>query len=385
MIYLDNAATSWPKPESVYETLGNFLRTAGANPGRAGHRMAVAAAEAVGRTRSLLKTLINAESADRVVFTHNATDSLNLAIHGLLRTGDHAITTTMEHNSVLRPLHALERQGVELTIVPADPLGYVNPQDVEDAIKPSTRLIAMAHASNVTGAVMPIAVIAAMARRRGVLLLVDAAQTIGAQTIDVQALGVDLLAFPGHKGLLGPTGTGGLYISPNVNIDHFQPLRSGGTGIQSEDTEQPLALPFRYEAGTVNTAGIAALGEGVSFVLGRGVDRIAGDEASCMDRLKAGLRAIPGVRLFDVSPSLQQAAVLSFVIDGWSPADAGAVLDQSFDIACRVGLHCAPLTIETIGALPRGTIRMSPGPFTTDDDIDGAISAVTELAASPLS
>jgi cysteine desulfurase family protein len=385
MIYLDNAATSWPKPECVYETLGSFLRTAGANPGRAGHRMAVAAAETVARTRNLLTTLINAESVDRVVFTHNATDSLNLAIHGLLRSGDHAITTSMEHNSVLRPLHTLEREGIRLTIVRADPAGYVDPAQIEEAIGADTRLIAMTHASNVTGAVMPIAEIATIARKHGVLLLVDAAQTIGARAIDVQALGVDLLAFPGHKGLLGPTGTGGLYIGPNVDIERFQPLRSGGTGVQSEDTEQPLALPFRYEAGTVNTAGIAALGEGVSYVLDRGVEEITETEEARMELLRNGLRAITGVQLFDVSPAAEQAAVLSFVIDGWTPADAGAVLDQSFDIACRVGLHCAPLTIETIGAMPRGTIRMSPGPFTTDGDIDGAISAVAELAASPLS
>lgn len=384
MIYLDNAATSWPKPEPVYEALGNFLRTAGANPGRAGHRMAVAAAEAIARTRQLIATLINAEASERVVFTHNATDSLNLAIQGLLKPGDHAITTSMEHNSVIRPLRALERQGADLTIVAADAHGYVDPTDIEQAIRPETRLIAMTHASNVTGAVMPIADIAEIARRHSVLLLVDAAQTIGAREIDVQNLGVDLLAFPGHKGLLGPTGTGGLYIGPRVDIEQFEPLRSGGTGVQSEDAEQPLTLPFRYEAGTVNTAGIAALGEGVIFVLEQGVARIAQDEEARMAQLRAGLGAINGVCLFEVSPRAEQAAVLSFVINGWTPADAGAVLDQSFDIACRVGLHCAPLTIETIGAMPRGTIRLSPGPFTTEDDIDGAVSAVAELAASPL-
>lgn len=384
MIYLDNAATSWPKPEPVYEALGNFLRTAGANPGRAGHRMAVAAAESIARTRRQIATLINAELPDRVVFTHNATDSLNLAIHGLLGPGDHAITTSMEHNSVIRPLRALERQGMSLTVVAADHFGVVDPAAVEAALRPETRLIAMTHASNVTGAVMPIADIAEIARRHNVLLLVDAAQTVGAREIDVQSLGVDLLAFPGHKGLLGPTGTGGLYIGSRVDIEQFQPLRSGGTGVQSEDTEQPLALPYRYEAGTVNTPGIAALGEGVSFVLNRSVAQIAADEEARMTQLRDGLRAIEGVRLFEISPRAEQAAVLSFVIDGWTPADAGAVLDQTFDIACRVGLHCAPLTIETIGAMPRGTIRLSPGPFTTEDDIDGAISAVGELAASPL-
>ena len=384
MIYLDNAATSWPKPESVYETLGSFLRTAGANPGRAGHRMAVEAAETISRTRRSIALLLNANEPEQIVFTANATDSLNLAIHGLLRSGEHAITSSMEHNSVIRPLRAHERHDGELTIVSANELGVIDPVAVEDAMRPNTRLIAVTHASNVTGAVLPIAELAEIARRHGTLLLVDAAQTIGARTIDVQALGVDLLAFPGHKGLLGPTGTGGLYIGPRVDLERFEPLRSGGTGIHSEDDDQPMTLPWRYEAGTVNTVGIAALGAGVSYVLERGVEAIGEHEEALMDRLKAGLRATSGVRLFETEPGVLPAAVVSFTIEGWRPADAGAVLDTSFDIACRVGLHCAPLAIATIGAGERGTIRFSPGPFTTQEDIERALEAVAELAASPM-
>jgi selenocysteine lyase/cysteine desulfurase len=202
--------------------------------------------------------------------------------------------------------------------------------------------------------------------------------------IDVQALGVDLIGFPGHKGLLGPTGTGGLYIGPRVDLERFTPLRSGGTGIFSEAEEQPLLLPYRYEAGTVNTAGIAALGEGVDYVLTRGASAIWEHETALTATLAAGLQTIDGVTVFPVPEQTGRAAVVSFTIDGWTPADAGAVLDQSFDLACRVGLHCAPMMIETIGAMPRGTIRFSPGPFSTASEIDQAVEAVRELASSPL-
>lgn len=384
MIYLDNAATSWPKPESVYETLGSFLRDAGANPGRSGHKMAVAAANAVSSTREKIARLINAEEPERVVFTSNATDSLNLAINGLLKPGDHVITSSMEHNSTIRPIRALEQHGVSFTAVRATTDGYIDPAEIKRAIQPNTKLIALTHASNVTGAIVPAAEIAGVAHAAGVLFLIDGAQTVGALPIDVQALGVDLIGFPGHKGLLGPTGTGGLYIGPRVDLERFTPLRSGGTGIFSEAEEQPMILPYRYEAGTVNTAGIAALGQGVDYVQQRGVDDIWAHEAMLVSALVAGLEAIEGVTVFPAPTQTGRAAVVSFTIDGWTPADAGAVLDQSFDIACRVGLHCAPLTIETIGAMPRGTIRFSPGPFTTAPEIDQAIEAVRELASSPL-
>jgi cysteine desulfurase family protein len=384
MIYLDNAATSWPKPESVYETLGNFLREAGANPGRSGHKMAVAAASAVSATREKIAKLLNAEEPERVVFTSNATDSLNLAINGLLKPGDHVITSSMEHNSTIRPIRALEQQRVAYTAVRATADGYIDPGEVKRAIRPNTRLIALTHASNVTGALVPAAEIAEVARAANVLFLLDGAQTVGAVPIDVQELGADLIGFPGHKGLLGPTGTGGLYIGPRVDLERFTPLRSGGTGIFSEADEQPMILPYRYEAGTVNTAGIAALGEGVEYLHTRGVDNVWAHEAALTAALAAGLEAIDGVTVFPVPAQTGRAAVISFTIEGWTPADAGAVLDQSFDIACRVGLHCAPLTIETIGAMPRGTIRFSPGPFSTATEIDQAIEAVSELASSPL-
>ncbi len=383
MIYLDNAATSWPKPQAVYDTLGTFLQDAGANPGRAGHRMAVAAAAAIAETRLALARLLNAQSPSRVIFTSSATDGLNLAILGLLRSGDHAITTTMEHNSVSRPLSLAADAGAEVTKVPVAAHGVVKPEDIADAILPNTRLIAMTHASNVTGAIQPVGSVAEIARERGLLLLVDGAQTVGAMPVDVEALGIDLLAFPGHKGLMGPPGTGGLYIGPRVEPGHLPPLRAGGTGLRSEDDHQPDELPWRYESGTLNTVGIAALGAGIRWVAREGIERIKDRERLLTARLIDGLNAIPGVTVYrpDGNPAETQAAVVSFTLEGWEPAEIGAILDQSFEIACRTGLHCAPDACRTIGAFPQGTVRFSPGPFTTSEEIDAAIGALTEIAA----
>ncbi len=383
MIYLDNAATSWPKPEGVYETLGAFLRHAGANPGRAGHRMAVDAAAALAETRLLLARLMNAGAPDRVLFAQSATDALNLAIKGILRPGDRVVTTTMEHNAVTRPLRAMSERGVQVTKVRCPGHGVIEPADVAAAAD-GARLIIAGHASNVTGAVQPIADLAEIARRAGAWLLVDAAQTFGALPLDVQALGIDLMAFPGHKALLGPPGTGGLYVGPRVDMDDLVPIREGGTGLNSEDDLLPRVWPVRYESGTANTVGVAALGTALRFVADIGVEAICQREQALTERLVSGLVDTPGVRVFRPSRRAHQAAVVSFVIDGWTPADAGAVLDESFDIACRTGLHCAPDACHTIGAFPGGTIRFSPGYFTTDEEIEAALSAVAELAASPL-
>ncbi len=241
----------------------------------------------------------------------------------------------------------------------------------------------MTHASNVTGAIQPVAEIARIAQERGVLLLVDGAQTVGALPVDVEALGVDLLAFPGHKGLLGPPGTGGLYIGPRVEPSTLSPLRAGGTGLRSEDDHQPDDLPWRYESGTLNTVGVAALGAGIRWVSAEGIDQIRDREGQFTARLIAGLEGVSGVKLYRPggAPAETQAAVVSFTIDGWDPAEIGAILDQSFEIACRTGLHCAPDACRTIGAFPQGTVRFSPGPFTTEEEIDAAIAAVSEIAA----
>ncbi|MFL5761684.1 MAG: aminotransferase class V-fold PLP-dependent enzyme [Thermomicrobiales bacterium] len=385
MIYLDNAATSWPKPLQVYQTLATFLQRAGANPGRASHRMAVDAATALLETRASIARLINAERPEQIVFSLNATDALNLAIRGLIRLGDRVITTSMEHNSVTRPLRAMADLGAEVVKVRASFDGVIDVNCLCRAAQKNVRLIAITHASNVNGAIQPIAEIAEIAREVGAYLLVDGAQTVGAMPVDVQALGIDLLAFPGHKALMGPPGTGGLYISPRVDLGEFEPQRAGGTGFNSEEEVQPCSLPERYESGTNNTVGIAALGAGVEFILDQGVDAIWEHDRSLVQQLTDGFSMIDGVHVVPSGSGCQTAAVVSFTIDGWQPADVGAALDQSFDIACRTGLHCAPDSCRTLGVFPTGTVRFSPGFFTTPEDVDTAIAAIAEIAGSPLS
>ena len=384
MIYLDNAATSWPKPPAVHATLGTFLQTLGANPGRAGHQMAVGAAAAIADTRLHLARLIGADSPERVIFTASATESLNLAILGLLHPGDHAVTTTMEHNSVVRPLAVMTGRGVAVTKVPAASNGLIDPAMIAAAVSSRTRLIVATHASNVNGAVQPIAALAEIAHAIGAWLLVDGSQTVGSMPVDVEADGIDLLAFPGHKGLLGPPGTGALVLGTRVDPSELEPTRSGGTGLRSEDDAQPLTLPFRYESGTANTVGIAALGAALTFVQEIGVAAIQDHESALTTSLFAGLDAIPGVRVIPSSDPGPRAAVVSFLIDGWEPSDVGAILDQSFGIACRTGLHCAPDACRTLGVFPAGTVRFSPGWFTTSKEIDAAVAAVGEIATSPL-
>ncbi len=384
MIYLDNGATSWPKPEVVYETLANFLRTAGANPSRGSHVMANRAAATLYETRVKIARLLGAPDPKRVIFASNATDALNLAIKGILNPGDHAVTTVMEHNSVRRPLRSLQSSGVTVTKVHADKKGFVSVDDVAKAIRPETRLIAMTHASNVNGAIQPVADVAQIARDRGILLLVDAAQTTGSIPFTMEEIGADLLAFPGHKGLMGPTGTGGLILGPRVSTDDLATVREGGTGGNSEEDVQPDELPTRYEAGTLNTVGFAALGAALDVVGEVGVDAIFRHEQEITTRLIDGLAEIPGVRVLSPDDENRRAAVVSFTVEGWEPSDLGAALDSNFEIACRTGLHCAPEACEALGAFPFGTIRFSPGYFTTAEEIDEAIGAVSELARAAL-
>ena len=384
MIYLDNAATSWPKPPSVYATLGSFLQTAGANPGRSGHRMAALAAATIDDTRRKLARLFSVSDPRRVVFACNATDALNLAIKGILSSGDHALTTVMEHNSVRRPLRALEVLGVSTSKVGADAEGFVDPAAVRDALRPNTRLVAITHASNVNGAIQPIADIAEVTRRHGAFLLVDAAQTAGVLPLAMEQLGIDLLAFPGHKALMGPPGTGGLAMGPRVDVDDLEPIREGGTGGNSEEDIQPRELPARYEAGTLNTVGIAALGTALDFVLETGVAVLGSHDREMTTRLIDGLQATPGTHVLSPGDPRRRAAVVSFTVDGWEPADLGATLDDAFDVACRTGLHCAPEACDALGTLPYGTVRLSPGFFTTAAEIDDAVEAVRELAKASL-
>lgn len=381
MIYLDNAATSWPKPPEVLAAMARFMTEVGANPGRSGHRLSVEAGRIVYAAREAVAQLFNAPDPLRVVFGLNATEGINLALRGLLRPGDHVVTSSMEHNSVMRPLRALEREGVEVTVVPCSPEGMLDPQAVLAALRPDTRLVVLNHASNVTGTILPVAEVGrALRKMNGPLLLVDAAQSGGAVPIDVQADGIDLLAFTGHKSLYGPTGTGGLIIGERVPLEEFRPLIRGGTGSRSEREEQPDFLPDMCESGTPNAVGLAGLKAGVRWVLERGVEAIRAHEVELSQRLSDGLREIPGVTVYGPADARMRTAVVSFNIAGMEPSEVGMRLDEEYGIMCRVGLHCAPSAHRTIGTFPSGTVRFALGAFNTREEVDTALWAVARLA-----
>ncbi len=381
MIYLDNAATSWPKPPEVIEAMARFMAEVGANPGRSGHRLSVEASRVVYAARQVVAQLFNAPDPLRVAFGLNVTEALNLALRGLLRPGDHVVTGSMEHNSVMRPLRALERQGVELTVVNCTAQGVLDPRDVEAAIRPNTRLIALNHASNVIGTTLPVAEVGRIARQRDVLLLVDAAQSGGAYPIDVQADQIDLLAFTGHKGLLGPTGAGGLVVGGRVDVAQMAPLKRGGTGSRSEHEEQPDFLPDCFESGTPNAVGLAGLAASVRWILARGVDQIRAHEVALTRRLIDGLCSINGVTVYGTHDAELQTATVSFNVAGLEPSDVGLRLDEEFAIMSRVGLHCAPAAHKTMGTFPIGTVRFGLSVFNTADEVDAAVRAIEKLAA----
>ena len=377
MPYLDNAATSWPKPPQVYQAIDSYMRETAANPGRSGHRMAVAAASVVEETRVLLANLFNSPDHRRVIFTLNCTDALNIALKGLLKPGDHVLVDAMSHNSLVRPLNRLAREGVKVTYVPPDPeLGCITTTALTRAIRKDTRLLAVTHASNVHGVMQPLHECGLFAREHHLVFLVDAAQTAGIYPIDVQADFIDLLAFPGHKSLFGPMGTGGLYVSPGVELDS---LREGGTGFNSEEEEQPLELPYRHESGTPNAPGIAGLGAGVKYILERGIDSIRDHEKALMRLLIAGLQEIDGAVVYCSGNEASQAAVVSFNVEEGDPGELGVILDQAFDIQTRSGLHCAPSTHKVLGTFPRGTVRISLGCFNTEEDIDLTLNGLRQI------
>jgi cysteine desulfurase family protein len=378
VIYLDNAATSWPKPPAVAASIVEFLDHNAGNPGRSGHAMALAAGAVVAAARAHLAGLFGAADPARIVFTLNATDALNSALWGLLRPGDRVVTTSMEHNAVVRPLHALAERGVAVTRVPCATDGTLDLADLEDALRSEPcRLVAMTHASNVVGTILPAREAARLAHEHGALFLLDAAQTAGALPIDVREMEIDLLAVPGHKALLGPTGTGALYVAPGIRLT---PLRQGGTGTRSDEERQPEELPAALEAGTLNTVGIAGLGAALAYLRERGVRAIRADEAALAARLMDGLRTVPRLRVHGTGDPERQVATVSVSLEGWDPLDLAAALDSSFGIAVRSGLHCAPLAHRTVGTFPGGTVRLSPGPFSTADDVDHAVAALWKLA-----
>jgi cysteine desulfurase/selenocysteine lyase len=377
-VYLDNAATSFPKPETVYQALDAFARRHLANPGRAGHKMALAAERMLDEGRHLLNQLFHGREPERFVFTLNCTDALNMAFKGVLSDDDHVVTTDLEHNSVSRPLRALELAGrIRLTRIRADGGGTINPDDVRQAIGRQTRLVALTHASNVLGTVQPVAEIGRICRERDLLFLVDAAQTAGVLPIDVQEMGIDLLAFPGHKSLLGPTGIGALYVSPRARL---RPWREGGTGGDSSSETQPCDFPYYLEGGTPNVLGIAGLAAGIRYVQERGLDRIRAHEVGLIERLWRRLDEMGSYEVFGHRDPARRVGTLSFRSQTLEAMALGGILDQTFDVAVRPGLHCAPYIHRALGTFPEGTVRVSPGPFTTEADVDHLADALAEIA-----
>jgi cysteine desulfurase family protein len=382
-IYLDNAATSWPKPEAVYLAVDRYLRENGAPAGRSAYLQVAEVDRQIASARAALARLIGAGDARQIVFTNNGTDSLNLAIHGLLRPGDHAICTDADHNSVLRPLRHLEMHGqVEVTRVVCNLNYRIDPESIRQALRSNTRLVTMTHASNVTGVVQPIADVGKICREHGVRFLVDAAQTLGHLPISVNDCNADLLAAPGHKGLLGPLGTGVLYVRPEI-VAELRSIKQGGTGTSSDEDRQPDSVPEKYETGNHNVPGLVGLAAALDWIHRRGVVNICHHEQQLFHRLQSGLNQLPGVRVFGPSATGESAAVVSITIEGYDPQEVAAVLDANFGLQVRAGLHCAPRMHRALGTIATGgTVRFSIGAFNTPDEIDTAIAAVNEISAA---
>lgn len=382
-IYLDNAATSFPKPEAVYAAVDDYNRRIGAAVGRSAYRQATEVQATVNRCRKRAAELLGAESPDRVIFTFNGTDGLNMALWGLLEPGDHVVTSAVEHNSVRRPLRELQsRCAVEVTVVPADSQARIEPADVRNALRPNTKLVALIHASNVTGTVQPIADVGEIARQAEALFLVDAAQTAGHLPIDLGQLPIDLLACSGHKGLLGLLGTGLLYIRPGVE-ERVHSFRQGGTGSNSEDDHQPAMLPDKYEAGNHNAPGLYGLEAALTYLQERTVQSVHVHEQQLTARLLEGLVGVRGIERFGPPNVEGRVGVVSVGIPGWEPQVLAGVLDENFHIQTRAGLHCAPGVHRSIGTFDRGgTVRLSVGPFTTAEHVDAAVQALRDIARS---
>lgn len=385
MIYLDNAATTFPKPPCMIREMEECILKYCGNPGRSGHDMSLKTGERVYQARKEVASLFGIQDSSHVIFTYNATDSLNTAIKGVLKKGDHAITTAMEHNSVLRPLKALEREGVSTTIVRCTRTGYVRPEMIANEIRDNTKLIVCTHASNVTGSIQPIQEISRIARENGILFLVDASQSAGSVDIDVNQMGIDMLALPGHKGLLGPLGTGVLYVGLGVEI---RTLKEGGTGTNSRDLRQPPEYPEGFESGTVNAPGIIGLGESVRYVKQRGVENIRQYEEMLVKRLEdhiCNLNELSVCRdrftLYGpgIGDGRGKTAVVCLNIKDRDCESVSEKLNQ-YHIAVRSGFHCAGIAHKTIGTIETGAVRLSPGPFNTIKEMDAAAEALFRIA-----
>ena len=376
-VYLDNAATSWPKPPEVIAAMQAYLENGGGSPGRAAHGKSLASARMVYETRDALSSLFNATSPDRVIFTKNATEAINLLLFGFLNPGDHVIVSSMEHNAVMRPLRQLESRGVSLSVAACDSCGGLDPLTIKTALTPRTRLVLLVHASNVTGTLLPIAEVANIAREAGIRFAVDAAQTAGVHPIDVQSGGIDFLTFTGHKSLGGPQGTGGLVIGPDVDL---RPLMFGGTGSASESENQPAFLPDKLESGTLNAIGIAGLGASLAALTEFGVENVLAHERKLMKLFRDGLKEMPDIEVYGPENTAESVGVLSLNVASRPCEEVGMELERNFDILTRTGLHCAPAAHRTIGTFGRGTIRFSVSRFNTESDIHAALEALSKIA-----
>lgn len=378
-IYLDNAATSFPKPPGVVEAVTRYLTDEGVSLGRATTRSGEETARRVDQFRAKLGQFFGAGPGDEVVFTFSGTDSLNMALHGFLKPGDHVVTTDIEHNSVLRPLEWLRQRGIAVAHVACDSEGRVATDDVRRALRPETRLLAVSHASNVTGTIQPIGEFAELARRRGARILVDACQTAGHIPLSIREAGIDFLACSGHKGLRGPLGTGVLVIAQDA-VPDLESFRQGGTGSHSDSPLQPAAGPDKYEAGNHNTPGLLGLAAALEWMEQQGLGSLREREVAQTARLLNGLRRLPNVRVPGPEAD-QRVPVVSFVVDGFDSRDVASILDAEFGIEVRAGLHCAPRIHAALGTLPQGgTVRLSPGLATTDDQLDAALDAIGQIA-----
>jgi len=379
LIYLDNSATSYPKPPEVYDFMDKFYRESGVNPGRSGYDKTLEAEEVVFGTRKLLNEFFNGTDPYRLTFSYNASDTLNMIIQGMVFKGDHVVTSNVEHNSVLRPLYHKKHDGeIDVTYIPFDKHGYIDPDDVKKAINKKTKLVIINHGSNVIGTIQPIEAIGKICKEAGVYFAVDASQTAGAIPIDVQQMNIDLLAFTGHKCLMGPTGIGGSYIAPEI---HIKGTRFGGTGVRSAYPFHLEEFPYRLECGTLNLVGVAGLYAGQKWLKEQGFESIHKKEMVLWDKLRKGLQDIEGIVTHCAESKKNHNAVLSFNIEGWEAGDVGTMLDVDYNIACRTGLHCAPLVHVQLGTDKiHGSVRLSLGPFNTEEHIDTAIEAVKEIS-----
>ena len=376
MIYFDNAATTIHKPETVVRAVAQALNSLG-NAGRGAHEASLDASRNIYGVRERIADFFHGEDPSRIAFTLNSTESLNTAIKGILKPGDHVITTVLEHNSVLRPLYEMEEKGVEVTILSCDEYGMVYPEDFIRAVRPNTKAFICTHGSNLTGNVLHIQKIGAAARERGILFVVDASQTAGVFDIDVQKMNIDILCFTGHKGLLGPQGTGGIYVRTGVDV---RPLKSGGSGIKTFEKQHPSQMPVVLEAGTLNGHGLAGLGAAVDYLNRQGIASIRAKEQALMKKFYLGVRDIPGVKVYGDFRTMNRCAIVTLNIRDYDSGEVGDALYMDYGIATRTGAHCAPLMHQALGTEAQGAVRFSFSHFHTEEEIQTGIEAVRELA-----